>query len=271
MGKYERDWSQIAEQAVAAALNGQPSSPSIDMIAQAIRTKFNNEDFQAIWSGGNNYARPGDLELVFPHGRVQHVELKFSRKGGSGTAKNLSQACFNEKISNTIKGYQTYDEELGLKKFRYQLVENKIGRRLQSTDDYHETLYRLRDANDPVINQVAAITQPGQISYAQYAAQELNNHLPAANRLIDEILGLSDSSYVLCVIKNFESANQTVNFPNFTLNDCNVVRVVARGKSIKFLNSKSQDVVRFSVTWKNICQGGKTPCFNVFVGNAFKL
>jgi hypothetical protein len=52
--------------------------------------------------------------------------------------------------------------------------------------------------------------------------------------------------------------------------DRNVTKVEATGKSIKFVNASGKDVVRFSVTWKNICQGGSTPCFNVFIGNAFK-
>jgi hypothetical protein len=61
-----------------------------------------------------------------------------------------------------------------------------------------------------------------------------------------------------------------VDFFDFTDMDRHVTKVEATGKSIKFVNASGKDVVRFSVTWKNICQGGSTPCFNVFIGNAFK-
>lgn len=265
MGKYERDWAQQAEQDVAAGLNGTSRSSSIQMVVDAVRQHFGTSDFRSRWSGGDTYATPGDVELTFPSGDIRYLELKFSKKQGEGTAKNLSQACF-KKVSESIKGYQAWDEDLGLLSQRYQLVEQRIGRPLANIEDYQTNLYRLRDAKDPIITKIKNITKPGQISYAEYAAQELNRHLPMVNQLTAEILGINDHSFILCVVKNFESANQTVSFPDIRQGNLQVTNVVASGKSIKFQNSQAQDVLRFSVTWKNICQGGKTPCFNVFRG-----
>jgi hypothetical protein len=51
--------------------------------------------------------------------------------------------------------------------------------------------------------------------------------------------------------------------------DRTVTHVEAKGKQIKLKNSKNKDVLTISVNWKNICQGGATPSFNVFIGNEF--
>ena len=58
-------------------------------------------------------------------------------------------------------------------------------------------------------------------------------------------------------------------FYDFSEMDSVVTEVVNSGKSIKMLNQHGKEVLRFSVLWKNICQGGQTPCFTVFVGNAY--
>ena len=50
--------------------------------------------------------------------------------------------------------------------------------------------------------------------------------------------------------------------------DSVVSKVVNSGQSIKMLNQHGKVVLRFSTTWKNICQGGATPCFTVFTGDA---
>ena len=72
-----------------------------------------------------------------------------------------------------------------------------------------------------------------------------------------------------CVVKHYESKKQSVSFYDFSEMDSVVTEVVSSGQSIKLLNQHGKEVLRFSVTWKNICQGGQTPCFTVFVGNAY--
>ena len=76
-----------------------------------------------------------------------------------------------------------------------------------------------------------------------------------------------DISY--CVVQHFETDYQTVEFYNFADMDRTIAKIEASGQSIKFYNANNKDVIRFSVHWKNICQGGATACFNVFIGNAF--
>jgi hypothetical protein len=128
---------------------------------------------------------------------------------------------------------------------------------------------------DVLKEQLSFITGPGQVAYAQYAAEQLTQHLANVNILVNSILGSNDKFVVrqdmlYCVIKYFESDKQTVEFYDFLDMDRTISNITSEGKSIKFQNSKNRDVLRFSVHWKNICQGGATPCFNVFIGNEFQ-
>lgn len=272
MGKHERSWVAAAEQAVAAALNGLPASDSIAAIAAAIRASVGTDYVRAEWTGGENYRDPGDVHLVWAD-RRERIELKFSRASGAGTAKNVSQKTLTQRIDASITSYQQWDQDQGLRSQRYALVESVLGRSLRNQSDYVRELRRLREFNPEILDQIAQITAPGQESYALYAADQLNQYLDRVNLLIHEILGTSDidtdrQDIIYCVIRNFETDSQTVEFMDFTDMDKRIDRVVASGKSIKFLNGSGRDVLRFSVTWKNICQGGSTPCFNVFVGSA---
>lgn len=282
MSKYEREWSEVAEKDVAAGLNGAPVTAYIQQIVdkiQALVAQRNPDDamISAVWTGGNDYKDPGDVHVCLSSGKIERVELKFSRGFGEGTAKNLGGQTFTKRISKEIKSYPAFEVEL--KEKRFSLLEEKIGRTLRNDSDYVQQLRNMRDINRPefdsVSTQLAAITSPGQISYAQYAAAELNQHLCEVNKLVNSILGSTDKfivrqDIIYCVIKYFESSHQTVEFYDFLDMDRTIARVTSEGKSIKFQNSKGKDVLRFSVHWKNICQGGATPCFNVFIGNEFQ-
>ena len=274
MGKHERDWVEVAERAVADGLNGIPQDEYISPIVEAIRNRIGTEYLKSNWVGGDNYRDPGDVHVLWPN-RVDRIELKFSKGAGSGTAKNVSSRILTKKVENSILGYQQWDQLQGFKDRRYALVESRIQRELKSASDYCNQLRKFRYDNDSIVEQIAEITAPGQESYAEYAADECNRYLDRVNNLVHEILGTSDidqqhQDVIYCVIKKFGTKDQTVEFFDFTDFDKSITEVVASGKSIKFLNRNKKDVIRFSVTWKNICQGGATPCFNVFVGNAFR-
>jgi len=274
MGRHERSWVEAAEQAVTEGLNGHEQSAAIAAVVAEIQQRVGLGYLRAVWVGGDNYKDPGDVHVIWPD-RIDRIELKFSHGSGSGTAKNISQKTLNKKIDNSILSYQDWDRSLGLQAQRYSLVEQRIGRKLSTASDYCHQLRLFRAAQDPIIQQISEITGPGQESYAEYASGQLNLYLDKVNGLVHDILGTSDlddsqQDVLYCVIKNFESDRQTVEFFDFTDLDKFITHVENTGKSIKFLNKNGKDVLRFSVTWKNICQGGSTPCFNVFVGNAFK-
>ena len=94
MGKHERDWVDIAEESVSAAINGKSTNKYINEIALSnikhIEKKFNTTVISSKWTGSNNYACPGDVEVFTTEHPTIPVELKFSKENGSGTKANPS-------------------------------------------------------------------------------------------------------------------------------------------------------------------------------------
>ena len=287
MGKHERDWVEAAEKSVAAGLSGQEVDVYIQSIVTAIRQYLERRRpddmlLKGEWSGGANYDDPGDVLTHWRSGEIDNIELKFSRGRGSGTNKNPGQAFFTQRISDTILPYSVFEESY--RQQRLEFLSHQTGVQFRNYSQYCRELRRIRNLADSgsvehmaIIKHVAGITNPGQEAYAVYAAGKLKDFLPRVNEVALELLGLDDSQnairqgVIYCVIKNFESARQTVEFYDYSEMDREITDVVATGQSIKFLNKTGRDVFRFSVNWKNICQGGATPSFNVWVGRAFTI
>jgi hypothetical protein len=273
--KNERGWAQEAEIDVTDAINGHKKSTSIEKIAVAIRNRVNdyypNQTINsAMWIGGGTYKNAGDIRLNLTDYSVS-IEMKCSKENGRGTSRNLSTMIFPRQISSDLVSYQHYDAHSGYRRKRFELVEQITGNYPVNDAEYARNLRRFRLDQPDVIEQIEQITSPGQIEYARMATIILNDNLGAVNRMIQrDVLHIDPSSKEvwLCIVKNFETFIQTVNFIDF-INDNMVTRVVSVGKTIKFQNARGRDVVRFAVHWKNICQGGITPCFNVFLGNEY--
>jgi hypothetical protein len=271
--KNDRSWAEPAEQQVAAALNGKKAPAHIITIATSIKSQIakqfpNDEIVKAIWIGGEDYGNVGDVSVT-TNNRSIPVELKFSLEEGRGTAKNLSAKLFQKTIDPSILSYIEYDKINGYKKERFTLLESITGKTYKKDNAYHADLRVMRDTNPVVLEQIADITAPGQEAYAKYVAKESNKRLDKVNKLVQTLLNKQVPGMLYCIIRQFETDNQSVEFMDFDKEN-KVVKVEASGKSIRCFNSKGKDVVRFSVHWKNICQGGKSPCFNVFIGNEYK-
>jgi hypothetical protein len=271
MTKNSRSWAEPAEQAVTEAINGSTVDPAAMLVAQAIHTYVPNIE-RAVWKGASDYAAGGDIVLEIKDGTTRTCETKFSQANGSGTAKNLGAKTFTKRINASITGYQEF--ETTYKTQRYALVESIIGRQPRTASEYCAILRGWRNTDPDRLDQIATITAPGQEAYAVYAAAELNKYLPQVNLFVDSILGNIDTrqlrqDVVYCVTKNWLHRFQTTEFYDFLDMDRTVTHVEAKGKQIKLKNSKNKDVLTISVNWKNICQGGATPSFNVFIGNEF--
>jgi hypothetical protein len=274
MGKYEREWSEEAEKAVTDALNGISVDEYIDDIASEIQNQINEPIDHADWVGGNDYSNPGDIHVILKSDKIVKVELKFSKKDGNGTLKNMGALFLNQYISNTIQTYPDFEESY--KKQRYKLVESYIGRGLRNQSDYCKELRRLRESvivdDNQILDKIADITSPGQIAYASYAANEMKKYLTKVNQVVNTMLGATvdvKQDILYCVIKKFKTKAQKVYFYDFSDMDRNITDVISTGKSIQLVNTSEKKVITMSVTWKNICQGGDNPCFNVFLGNEF--
>lgn len=285
MGDNQRGWAEIAEQAVAEGLNGGDVDVYIQQVSDAICQHLTilyprNPIIRAEWIGGDSYDDPGDVVAYLESDDIVNIELKFSHGRGSGTNKNPGAGFFNKKISTDIMSYNEFD--LPYRQRRLDYLSRYTGKTFKNYSAYCRELRAIRDSADQgnqdhanVLKAIADITNPGQAAYAEYAAAKLNNHLPRVNQVAKELLNLDGDEVikqevVYCVIKQFESPNQTVEFYDYSEMDRQITKVVATGQSIKFLNASGKDVFRFAVNWKNICQGGSTPSFNVWVGRAFK-
>ena len=283
MGVYERDWVEDAEKESAAAINGVDVNYYTKKVGTAIynyiEDNFNNVKItKAKWIGSESYEEPGDVAVFTECGLQIPVEEKFSRKTGSGTTANPSTNILKKYLKNNILNYPDFDKNLGLLAKRIKLVENEIVEKIKTKSAYGRALREIRDYDKSFLDEIASITKPGMEKYAEYAAKKLNDELGSTQNLVDDILGgnhtikenVEHEDVVYCVIKNFECPKQTVEFYDFSEMDSNVASVVSSGQSIKIQNKYGEDILRFSVNWKNICQGGASPSFCVFVGNAFK-
>ena len=286
MGSYERDWVEDAEKSVNAAINGYSVDDYTNKvglsIVEYIEKEFNTTVTHSEWTGGGDYNNFGDLETYTTSIPIIPVELKFSKAKNSGTKMNPTTNILKKFLNFPIMNYPDFDKKLGLKDKRYRLVENRIGRDLKNVAEYKRILKKIRDidGDKDFIDKIVEITKPGKIKYATYVAEKLNDELDATQNLVDFIFSKSNldkleveptvGKLIYCVIKKFETDKQYIEYHNFSEMDSNVTSVVASGQSIKIQNKYGKDILRFSVNWKNICQGGATPCFCVFVGNAFK-
>lgn len=270
--KNDRVWAEPAEKEVAIALNGGTTATHITNIANEIKSQivahFPNEKIvKASWIGGDDYGNVGDVRVELTSSIIP-IELKFSLEQGRGTAKNLSAKLFQKRIDPSIMSYIEYDKSFGYKKQRFDLIESLTGKTYKRDNAYHADLRVFRDTKPEVLDKIADITAPGQEGYAKYVANECNKYLDKVNILVQSLLNKQVSDMMYCVVRNFNTSTQAVEFMDFDKENT-VVKVVASGKSIRCFNSNGKDVVRFSVHWKNICQGGKSPCFNVFIGNEY--
>lgn len=275
MGKYERGWAERAEKEIANGLMSADDAPvHIKKIVREIHRYIEkiydgNKIVKAQWSGGKAYADEGDVHLFLDNDIKVPVELKFSKQTGSGTKANKSTNVLKEYINKNIVSYPEFDQNMGLRQKRYDLVENYIGRSLHNATDYENNLREIKKHDKYFIDKISAAATPGQEAYAKYAAHEMNKNIAHVKKLSENlILGTkkyTSESLVYVLVRNFNRHNQDIEFLDFSNLELDVAKVVSVGKSIKIQNANGNTILRMSVHWKNICQGGATPCFNIFI------
>jgi hypothetical protein len=275
MNKFEREWAEVAEKKVASAMNVDTHHRQIsDSVVTFIENTHQAEVVSAKWVGSESYDEAGDIHVFLENNKMIPVELKVSKENGSGTKANPSTNLLKKYIPEATN-YP--DHEALLLVERYDFIESLTGTRPVKPADYSATLREFRaDGRKDVLDKIVEITTPGQVAYATYAAELLNDNPEATQMMVNDILEGNNTTkdtvttdLVYCVVKHYQTAKQTVEFYKFEEMDSNVRSVTSEGKSIKIQNQAGYDILRFSVHWKNICQGGSNPCFNVFVGNAY--
>lgn len=221
MGKFERGWVEVAEQNVERSFNTLSNDVYSNQIANSIKDKLkiNNIEFtHSKWVGNESYDEAGDLD-IYNNNKIQiGIELKFSKSSGSGTKANLGQNKFHEYIPE-ILGYELFDEQLGLKKKRYEKVESYLKMKIQTKSQYEKLLREIKKSDEEFIKEIAEITSPGQIKYAEYVADIANKNLNDINILVEDILeskhvkeSKSSKKVYYCVIQFYQQPNQSIHF-----------------------------------------------------------
>lgn len=273
MSGHHRDWAEKAEKQVANALNGEDTNTYIQRIALAIQTKINKPYVKAVWVGSEEYNSKGDVHLYQEDGTIIPIELKFSKKEGSGTKANTTTEIVKDYLSEEVQSYPEFDEQF--RKERYNYLGNIVGLEL-SKKQYETALRKFRESKRSVLTEIENNARRSAEAYASYLADKMNNNLNETTSFAVEILKGNNTrkksklneELVYCVIKNFNKENQSVSFYDLNNTESTICSVVATRKTVRLLNQFGKDVLRLSVHWKNICQGGKTPCFNIFLGEA---
>lgn len=281
MGKHERYEAELVEKSVTYALNRNDSDKHVTQIADSINKhlehNFGSVCYKAVWVGREEYSDAGDIHAYISNGRKIPIELKVSGKNGSGTKANPGVKLFQKYIKD-IENYKNFDIKKGLLNKRHELLEKVTGKYPKNAKEYQKMLRSFRNTDqEHILEEIAEITAPGQVEYAKYASDVMNENIDSVQNMINNILSGNNTckdviveDLVYCVVKNYSKSNQTIEFYDFSEMDSSVTKVVAEGKSIKFQNKYGKDILRFSVNWKNICQGGANPAFTVFVGNAMR-
>ena len=295
MGKHERLWSEKVEKNVAAALNGAPSSDSDMRIAESIKRQVLSKLPKtstlgvATWTGGGAYSIPGDIMLEVNDslaGRTEkNIEIKVSKKGGKGTKGNVGSTWFKKQVNEEILSYQDFDKRGGFKARRYRFLENKFGVTLKTKKEYETLLRERRDkefikkpnkapVHGPTVTKIASIAGESKEEHASYVVKEINSskeNFDKFNKAVSKVIsgnntvGHTDVELdEYCIIRHYGKEKQSEELVDFSTMDNDVKRVYSKGFGICAANQSGEIIVRFNVHWKNICQGGQSPCFNIF-------
>lgn len=271
MGKNERKWAELVEMRVAAAIDGDIKDATHGDIvaAEAIvahikKVHPDHAVIGATWVGREDYDAKGDVNVILDNGLIIPVELKTSKSGGEGTLGNWGTSKLHKNVDAEISDYPTYETENGYDAYRYEIVGDFLGKKVESRKEYENTLRSLKktNKNHPVLLSVIECAAESKTHYAKYAGEMINKHIKKTNDWLLNEINVDDLVY--CVIKNYGKDNVSAEFKDF--NHIKVASAIAEGFSIKLLDLAGKTIIRFSVHWKNICQGGSTPCFNVFYG-----
>ena len=292
MGHACRADAEKVEKALTNGLNGEPQAPAdqhiVDEVRNYIRTDISADDkITATHEGGSDYKNFGDVHISVEDYLLK-TELKTSEGIGRGTYKNLGQATLKE-LDPNIPGYQEFDQSLGLMDDRRQIVEEYLAVELKPTaSDYIGRIRNYRNETYPHPTKIYNKTEweqdelhsllcdnakPGQQAYCVIAAKMIMDVMKddpqKVQMFVDGLLEIPDGIFV--VVRHYGTPKQTVRIEDYTKMDKVVTHVIASGQSVQFLNKDGFCILKFQVTWGNVCQGVQNPRFNVFVGNAMDL
>jgi len=275
MGKYERDWADDLGKLICATFNGEPSTnQAVNLAVETIRNRY-PQSTHIEWSGDGDYSSIGDIMVYNSSKCCAAIELKSSRSGGRGTSANVSQDFFGKWFETGI-GYSAWEKQDGIWDHRYRIVEQLTGEYPKNQTRYVELCRKLKDAGQ--LTEIIWRTNEKKSEYIQAIAPIVEANCERMSVLLHI---LRQGKHTIAAIRD-ALVDPTVTLPRSILigqwlddnpqwswddkassPDDGIVSIEYTDKGIVFLQ-KSGQKARFQLHWKNVAQGVKTPCFNIW-------
>jgi hypothetical protein len=291
MSSYHRGIAEDFEKKLTSYINNRNvnAQANVKLVGDYIIQCF-PDIVEAQHIGSKSYNVEGDILLV-TESKPINLEIKTSDSFGKGTLANSSQKLFTA-IDPNILGYQDFHNNFIYKNMRFKdycwkIVGDKVGKKIRTASEYATILRTLRDSGSEVVDEIVDTTNDIKLEYNSYLIKELKKtpdylyKLTYLVRLLkDGIHTFSDIRKELAEFKGIESykkrseyyvvyiynvsSDVSCEIADYSKAIDTVYSIDFVGQSIVLKNIDNDIILRFSTHWKNLCQGGATPCFNIF-------
>jgi len=228
---------------------------------------------------GTRHQEPGDIKVFKDNGVLGFAEIKTSLKTKSGTLANKGCASISN-IFNNLEPYHTfvkntmYSGKNYWQKVRELLKVNPL--KNKPDEELYTKAREERDKkNSNALLTINALDKENKRKYInlmkeKYEKGEYNKEalFSLVSDLLKGINTKAQEKFRSNIIKTF-----LVNTNNgFVMLQSDKVKISKENLGMSFLpeitsffvTNNGEKILRFTLHWKNIAQGIKTPCFNIF-------
>jgi len=275
MGKYERDWADDLGKLICASFTLETiDTLAVSRAVETIKTRY-PQATHIEWTGDGDYSSIGDIMVWRDDQCVAAIELKSSRSNGRGTSANVSQTFFGEWFDGGV-GYTAWEKQDGIWDHRYRIVEQLTGTQPRTQTQYVELCRKLKDSGQ--LTEIIWRTNEKKSEYIQAIAPLIEANCDRMSVLLHI---LRQGKHSIAAIRE-ALVDSTVTLPRSILigqwldtdpqwswdekassPDDKISSVAYTDKGIVFRQESGQEA-RFQLHWKNVAQGVKTPCFNIW-------
>jgi hypothetical protein len=275
MGTFQRDWADDLGKLICASYTATSiDNQAVSLAVETIQTRY-PQATHIEWIGDGDYSSIGDIMVWQSDQRIAAIELKSSRSNGRGTSANVSQNFFGEWFDEGI-GYTAWEKQDGIWGHRYRIVEQLTGtlprnqtqyvnlcRELKDTGQLGEIVWRTNEKKSEYIQEIAPVIEadPQRMSLLLHILRQGKHTRDAIRQsLADSTITLPRS---ILIGQWLDTDPQWSWDEKASSPDDEIASVAYTDKGIVFRQCSGQEA-RFQLHWKNVAQGVKTPCFNIW-------
>lgn len=275
MGKYERDWADDLGKLICESFTLETiDTLAVSRAVETIKTRY-PQATHIEWTGDGDYSSIGDIMVWRDDQCVAAIELKSSRSNGRGTSANVSQNFFGEWFDDGI-GYTAWEKQDGIWDHRYRIVEQLTGIQPRTQTQYVELCRVLKESGQ--LTEIIWRTNEKKTEYIQAIAPLIEANCDRMSVLLHILRqgmhtiraireALVDSTITLprsILIGQWLDADPQWSWDEKASSpDDKISSVAYTNKGIVFRQESGQEA-RFQLHWKNVAQGVKSPCFNIW-------